>query len=67
VQPFGKFESQAFVDASAQTKDINRRRGGVNYYVQSQNLKFTAQCLRAQQRNLTATNEFSVQFQVFYF
>jgi len=46
LQPFGKFESQAFVDPSAQAKDVYRWGGGVNYYVHSQNLKFTAQWRR---------------------
>jgi hypothetical protein len=67
LQPFSKFEQQNFVGAAAQAKDIYRWGGGLNYYVHSQNLKFTAQYLRAQQRSLLPTNEFTMQFQVFYF
>jgi Phosphate-selective porin O and P len=67
LQPFGKFESQNFVDLSAQSKDVYRWGGGLNYYVHGQNLKFTAQILRTYQRNLQPANEFTLQFQVFYF
>ena len=66
LQPFGKFESQKFLGA-LENKDIYRWGGGLNYYVHGQNLKFTAQYLRAKQRNLMTGDEFTVQFQVFFY
>lgn len=65
LQPFTKFESQGFVDPTL--KDLHRWGAGVNYYVHGQNLKFTVQYLRAEPRNSHGTNEFTAQFQVFYF
>jgi hypothetical protein len=70
VQPFGRFERQAFVVAVASTKDVSRYGGGVNYYIHGQNLKWTAQCLRslpAQGSPLKPSNEFTIQLQFFYF
>jgi hypothetical protein len=69
-QPFARFETQRFVTAVNNTKDINRVGGGVNYYIRGQNLKWTAQVLRALPQNgspLRASNEFTVQMQAFYF
>ncbi|HUO31952.1 MAG TPA: porin [Bryobacteraceae bacterium] len=70
VQPFGRFETQMFVAGVNSAKDINRYGGGVNYYVHGQNLKWTAQILRALPQNgstLRPTNEFTMQMQFFYF
>jgi hypothetical protein len=69
-QPFVRAETQRFVAAVNNTKDINRFGGGVNYYIRGQNLKWTAQVLRALPQNgspLRASNEFTLQMQAFYF
>lgn len=70
VQPFGRFETQRFVQEVNNTKDINRMGGGLNYYIRGQNLKFTFQCLRALPQNgslIRPSNEFTIQMQAFYF
>lgn len=70
VQPFGRWETQRFVAAANNTKDINRIGGGVNYYIRGQNLKWTIQYLRALPQNgslIRPSNEFTVQMQAFYF
>ena len=72
LQPFGKAESTGFnLATAALTKDYNRYGCGANYYVHGQNLKLTAQYLRAEPRHsnsgLKSTNEFTLQLQVFYF
>jgi len=70
VQPFGKFETQNFVQGVNSTKDINRVGMGANYYLHGQNLKWTVQWTRALPQNgspLRASNEFTTQLQVFYF
>ena len=70
LQPFAKFETQAFVAAVNGIKDINRYGVGASYYLHGQNLKWTAQYLRALPQNgstIRASNEFTVQLQVFYF
>ena len=69
AQPFLKFESQNFVAAANASKDIDRFGAGANYYIRGQNLKWTAQYLRALPRNSTTlkpSNEFSVQLQLLY-
>jgi len=70
TQPFFKVEQQNFVAAANYAKDINRVGGGVNYYIHSQNLKWTAQIVRAMPRNgstIRPSNELTLQLQVFYF
>jgi hypothetical protein len=70
VQPFLKYESQAFVLAANASKDINRFGLGANYYIRGQNLKWTCQYLRAMPQNgstVKPTNEFTVQLQLFYY
>jgi hypothetical protein len=70
LQPFARWETQRFVAAVNNTKDINRVGGGVNYYIRGQNLKWTFQCLRALPQNgstIRPSNEFTVQMQAFYF
>ncbi len=70
VQPFFRWETQRFVAAVNNTKDINRVGFGANYYIRGQNLKFTFQCLRAQPQNgspIRPSNEVTVQMQAFYF
>jgi Phosphate-selective porin O and P len=70
VQPFVRWETQRFVAAVNNTKDINRVGGGFNYYIRGQNLKWTFQMLRAQPQNgslIRPSNEFTLQMQVFYF
>ncbi len=69
-QPFLKWETQRFVAAVNNTKDINRIGFGANYYVRAQNLKFTFQWLRAQPQNgstIRPSNELTMQMQAFYF
>jgi len=70
TQPFAKFETQDFTAAVNGSKDINRYGGGFNYYIHGQNLKWTAQYTRALPQNgstLRPSNEFTMQFQVFYY
>jgi hypothetical protein len=70
VQPFAKFETQDFVAAANGTKDINRYGMGANYYIRGQNLKWTLQYTRALPQNgslIRASNELTMQLQLFYF
>jgi hypothetical protein len=70
IQPFGKFESQNFVATANGLKDIHRIGTGANYYVHAQNLKFTLQYNRLLPQNgstVKPSNEFTMQFQVYYF
>ena len=70
IQPFLKYESQAFVAAANATRDIKHFGLGTNYYIRGQNLKWTCQYLRAMPQNvspLKPTNEFTVQLQLFYY
>ena len=70
VQPFARFETQRFVAAVNNTKDINRWGGGLNYYIRGQNLKWTFQLLRALPQNgspIRPSNEVTLQMQAFYF
>jgi hypothetical protein len=70
IQPFVKYEAQAFAAAANASKDISRVGLGANYYIHGQNLKWTCQYLRALPRNgspLKPTNEFTVQLQFMYF
>jgi hypothetical protein len=70
MQPYFKFESQEFVPVANASSDLHRVATGVNYYVHGQNLKWTLQYGRALPQNssaLKACNEFTMQFQLFYF
>jgi hypothetical protein len=69
VQPFAKFEDQEFTAAPNALKDWDKWGGGLNYYLHGQNLKLTLQLQRAFPQNSPnkPSNEFSIQFQVFYF
>ena len=70
AQPFVKFEQQNFVAAANAAKDIHRVGTGVNYYVHGQNLKWTLQYNRLLPQNgspLKASNEVTMQLQLFYF
>ncbi len=70
TQPFAKFETQDFTAAANGAKDINRYGAGFNYYIHGQNLKWTGQYTRALPQNgstIRPSNEFTMQFQVFYF
>jgi hypothetical protein len=70
IQPFMKYETQAFVAAANTPKDINRAGFGANYYIRGQNLKWTAEYLRAMPQTSTTikpTNEFTIQLQLMYF
>jgi len=69
VQPFAKYEDQHFTIASTPSKDQKRYAGGLNYYVAGQNLKFTGQATHVKPSNnaLHATNEYTVQMQVWYY
>jgi hypothetical protein len=70
TQPFVKFDNQNFVAAANATKDIHRIGTGVNYYIRGQNLKWTLQYNRLLPQNgstLKASNEVTMQLQLFYF
>lgn len=69
VQPFAKYEAQKFSQKAAQVNDLKRWGAGLNYYVAKQNFKITAQYLRVipDLSSKPATNEFTVQLQLFYF
>jgi hypothetical protein len=70
IQPFVKYEAQAFAAAANASKDISRFGMGANYYIHGQNLKWTGQYLRALPQNgspLKPANEFTVQLQFMYF
>lgn len=70
IQPFLKVEAQEFVAAANASKDVNRFGFGANYYFHGQNLKWTAEYLRAMPQNTTAiqsSNEFTIQLQLMYF
>jgi hypothetical protein len=70
IQPFVKYEAQAFAAAANACKDISRFGLGANYYIHGQNLKWTGQYLRALPQNgssLKPANEFTVQLQFMYF
>jgi hypothetical protein len=70
AQPFVKFDNQNFVAAANATKDIHRIGTGVNYYIRGQNLKWTLQYNRLLPQNgstLKASNEVTMQLQLFYF
>lgn len=69
TQPFVKFEEQKFSATSNPSKDVFRFGAGFNYYVYGQNLKLTGQLLRIKPKNgaIRASNEFTVQMQVWYY
>lgn len=70
LQVFGKIEAQNFVALAADTSNINRVGGGMNYYIHGQNLKWTMQCMRTLPKDgstLRSSNEVTLQLQVFYF
>jgi Phosphate-selective porin O and P len=70
LQPFAKFESQTFVARANASNDIHRAGAGVNLYVRGQNLKWTLQYNRLLPQNgspLQASNEVTMQLQLFYF
>src|SRR5260221_5027838 len=66
VQPFLKYENQAFVVSSSPSNDVRRYAGGLNYYVNRQNLKFTGQLTRVVPDNnaIRSTNQVTIQMQV---
>ena len=69
TQPFVKFEDQKFDAKSNPSKDVTRFGAGLNYYVSGQNLKLTGQYLRIKPKNgaIRASNQFTVQMQVWYY
>jgi len=69
TQPFVKFEDQKFSATSNPSKDVFRFGAGFNYYVSGQNVKLTGQLLRIKPKNgaIRASNEFTVQMQVWYY
>jgi hypothetical protein len=70
AQPFAKFGAQSFVAQANRSKDLHRFGGGMNYYVRGQNLKWTLQVMRALPQNgspIRASNEVTMQLQLFYF
>jgi len=70
VQPFLKYEPQAFAAASNASKHVNRFGAGASYYIKCQSLKWTTQYLRCLPQNgspLKPSNEFALQLQFRYF
>jgi hypothetical protein len=70
MQPFTKFEEQKFALSSDVGNNNRRVGGGLNYYVRGQNLKWTFQWMRVlphEGSSLEASNEISMQLQLFYF
>ena len=69
VQPFAKYEAQKFGDDYTVSKDLKRWGLGFNYNVAGQNLKVTGQYQRVvpDASTLPASNQFTVQLQLFYF
>lgn len=69
TQPYIKLENQKFSATSNPSKDVTRFGAGLNYYVSGQNLKLTGQYLRVKPKNgaIRATNQFTVQMQVWYY
>lgn len=70
IQPYVKFEEQKFATTvSAATTNQTREGVGANYYISGQNLKITGQFLHVVFKNsaINSTNEFTVQFQVWYY
>jgi hypothetical protein len=69
IQPFGKYEKQKFTLPVTPAKDQKRYGLGFNYYVSGQNLKVTGQVTNVKPANnaLHATNEYTVQMQVWYY
>ena len=67
LQPFVKYETLRFVSGSP---DIGRYGAGANIYLRGQNLKWTLQYNRLLPLNgspLKASNEVTMQLQLFYF
>lgn len=70
LQPFARFESQAFAAPANRGNSIVRYGGGLHYYIRGQIMKWTAQCLHAVPQNgspLRPSNEFTIQMQFSYF
>ena len=69
LQPFAKYEVQKFSQTAAQVNDVKRWGVGFHYNVSKQNFKISAQYLRVNPDlgSKPATNQFSVELQVFYF
>ena len=69
AQPYAKYEQQSFAVTSIPSKEVKRYAGGLNYYVNGQNLKFTGQVTHVVPANsaIRSTNEFTVQMQVWYY
>lgn len=68
TQPFFKYEVES-LNLANRSKDYRKVGGGVNFYPYAQNLKFSLQAQRVFPQNspLKASNEFTVQMQVFYY
>ena len=69
LQPFVKYEAQKFSDDYSVSKDLKRWGIGANYNVSGQNLKLTAQYQRVSPDagSIPASNQFTLQLQLFYF
>jgi hypothetical protein len=65
LQPFAKFERQAFSAATLQQKNLMRWGAGLHYYVHQLNLKLSAQYLRVLPRSpIKDANELTLAMQV---
>jgi hypothetical protein len=69
LQPFLQFHAQNFSDAANDSKNSRRYQAGLNYYVSGQNLKLTAAYtwLVPKLSTAPATNQVTIQLQIFYF
>jgi hypothetical protein len=69
LQPFAKWEQQSFSDTYDPSKNVTHWGAGFNYYVAKQNFKITGQYQRHVPKSaaIPATNQFTVQLQLFYF
>ena len=74
LQPFVRFETRNYKDATQQSKNVRRYMGGFNYYIAGQNMKITGAWEKIVPNTKTPatgltknTNHFVVQFQFYYF
>jgi len=68
--PFARYEQLKFVPTASQVNDQRRFQGGLTYYPfgQNYNLKFAYSYVKLPNNSKThATNEYTIQMQVFYF
>jgi hypothetical protein len=67
VMPFLRYETQSFSDAVNESKDQTRYQAGFGYYPNGYNFNIKAGYTRIAPKVGTKTNQFTIQFQLFYF